>query len=105
MSALLHRLVALATLSFAVLALSPGVLSPLVLSPGVSTTALVAGLALLAIAALVVAQGTSAQGLELEQNARAREHRQRVVATPSPAHPNTVGRVRARAPGIVLPAT
>jgi len=79
----------------------------LALGQSQSATALVAGLAglaALAIATVILAQRTGALVLRVQLGTRAREHRQLVTATPSPAHPNTAGRTRSRAPGQSAPA-
>ena len=92
---MLHtRLVAFTAIALVVLALGQGQ----------SATALVAGLAALAIATVILAQRTGALVLRVQLGTRAREHRQLVTATPSPAHPNTAGRTRSRAPGQSAPA-
>jgi hypothetical protein len=89
MSDLRARFVILLTISFVVLTVSQTQ----------SATALVAGLAALAITTVILAQRTGALVLRVQLGTRAREHRQLVTATPSPAHPNTAGRTRSRAPG------
>jgi len=92
---MLHtRLVAFTAIALVVLALGQSQ----------SATALVAGLATLAIATVILAQRTGALVLRVQLGTRAREHRQLVTATPSPAHPNTAGRTRSRAPGQSAPA-
>ena len=92
---MLHtRLVAFTAVALVVLALGQSQ----------SATALVAGLAALAIATVILAQRTGALVLRVQLGTRAREHRQLVTATPSPAHPNTAGRTRSRAPGQSAPA-
>ena len=92
---MLHtRLVAFTAIALVVLALGQSQ----------SATALVAGLAALAIATVILAQRTGALVLRVQLGTRAREHRQLVTATPSPAHPNTAGRTRSRAPGQSAPA-
>jgi len=67
---------------------------PSVLVAGVAAVLLVA-----AIATVVVAER------ELTVGARARAHREAMSTLPAPAHPDTAGRPRTRAPAGVIPAT
>ena len=74
-------------------------------NPGALLTALAASAALAVVAtvalrALVVAPAEAALGV----GHRAREHRESLDRIAEPAHPDTAGRVRARAPGGVAPA-
>ena len=74
-------------------------------NPGALLTALaasaaVAVVATVAVRALIVAPAEAA----LRIGHRAREHRESLDRIAEPAHPDTAGRVRSRAPGGVAPA-
>ena len=62
---------------------------------------LAAGLGAVVIAALLAARYAASvvHSRVLTVGSRAHAHRQSLSSTPEPQHPNTVGRVRARAPG------
>ncbi|TBN57178.1 hypothetical protein EYE40_07065 [Glaciihabitans arcticus] len=94
MRTLHSRLVMLMTLSFVALVIAQaGTAEP--------ATLLAAGLGAVVLAALVAARYSSAmvRSRVITVGSRARAHRQSLFETPEPQHPNTVGRVRARAPG------
>lgn len=71
----------------------------------VSTAAvsIAASLIVLAVAARIVA-GTAGSRV-VTVGARAHEHREALASMPAPAHPDTAGRTRSRAPSVVAPAT
>jgi small neutral amino acid transporter SnatA (MarC family) len=62
-----------------------------------------ASLLVLAIATRIVAGTASARTVTV--GARAREHRESLSSMPAPAHPDTAGRTRSRAPSAGVLAT
>ena len=96
MRALHTRLVMVMTLSFVALVVSQAA------AGGAQPAALLAaGLSAVVLTSLIAARysATMLRTRVITVGSRAREHRQSLFETPEPQHPNTVGRVRARAPG------
>ena len=98
------RLVMLMTLSFLALVVAQ-------LAQGEGAGALVVGLGAATISAIAVSallaarySGALLRSRSLTVGARARQHRESLTSMPEPQHPNTVGRVRSRAPGRIAPA-
>ena len=89
----------LLTLSFVALVIAQVAAEP--------TALLAAGIGVAVLAALVAARYSAAmvRTRVITVGSRAREHRQSLFEIPEPQHPNTVGRVRARAPGRASAAT
>ena len=81
------------TLSFVALVVAQATAEP--------TALLAAGIGMVVLAALVAARYSAAmvRTRVITVGSRAHQHRQSLFETPEPQHPNTVGRVRARAPG------
>jgi hypothetical protein len=74
-------------------------------TPGALLSALAASAALVVVATLVVRDLVLAPAeAALRVGHRAREHRESLDRIASPAHPDTAGRVRSRAPGGIAPA-
>ena len=94
----------LMTLSFLSLAVAQ-------LAQGESAGVIVAGLGAATIGAITIGavlaarySGALLRTRSLTVGARARQHRESLASMPEPQHPNTVGRVRSRAPGRVASA-
>lgn len=68
-----------------------------------STVAVSVAATLLVVALAAVAGTVGARVVTV--GSRAREHRESLTSMPEPAHPDTAGRTRARAPSVVAPAT
>jgi hypothetical protein len=95
-SALLERLMVIATVSFLALALAQGDAS----------LVLVGGMATLVVVAVLSARyaAVSIRSHSLTVGARARAHRESLSSMPEPSHPDTAGRTRSRAPSRSLAA-